>query len=52
MDAGFFQYHQGVKQFGSRSGSKLFAKFISSQQQKLPLAGKELKTKQLVDSTF
>ena len=59
-DAGFFQYHQGVKQLGSRSGptlcralsgTKLFAKAIS-RQQKSPLAGKELNTKQLVDTTF
>ena len=34
----FFQeYHQGVKQFRFRSGSKLIAKVIS-RQQKLPLA--------------
>ena len=33
------------------SGSKLFAKVIS-RQQKSPLAGKELNTKQLVDTTF
>ena len=41
LDAGFFQYHPGVKQFGSRSGwtfcqawsgSKLFARVISRQQ--------------------
>ena len=49
----FQEYHQSVKQFGSRSGptgptfcpawsgSKLFAKVIS-RQQKSPLAGKEL----------
>ena len=51
MNDGFFQYHQGVKQFGSRSGSKLFVMVINSQQ-KSPLAGKELNTKQLVDTTF
>ena len=33
LDAGFFQYHQGVKQFRSRSGSKLFAKVISRQKE-------------------
>ena len=58
LDAGFFQYHQSVKQFGSRSGptfcrarsgSKLFAK-VNSRQQKSPLACKELNTKQLVDT--
>ena len=41
LDAGFFQYHPGVKQFGSRSGptffrarsgSKLSARVISRQQ--------------------
>ena len=46
----FQEYHQSVKQFGSRSGptfcrawygSKLFAKVIR-RQQKSPLAGKEL----------
>ena len=55
----FFQHHPGVKQFGSRpgptnhrawSGSKLFAMVIS-RQQKSPLVGKELNTKQL-DTTF
>ena len=52
LDTEFFQYHQGVKQFGSRSGpmfcrawsgSKLFAK-VFSRWQKLPLAGKALNT--------
>ena len=60
LDAGFFQYHPDVKQFGSRSGptfcwawsgSKLFAKVIS-RQQKSALASKELNTKQLVDTTL
>ena len=44
----FHEYHQSVKQFGSRSGptfswsgSKLFATVIS-RKQKWPLAGKEL----------
>ena len=50
----------GVKQFRSWSGptlcwvwsgSNLFAKVIS-RQQKSPLAGKEINTKQLVDTTF
>ena len=50
----------GVKQFRSRSGptfcrawsgSELFEKVIS-RQQKSTLAGKELNTKQLVDTTF
>ena len=54
LDAGFFQYHQGVKQFGSRSGltfcwplsgSILFAFRLSADT-----AGKELNTKQLVDT--
>ena len=60
LDAGFFQYHRGVKQFGSRSGptfcrawsgSKLFAKVII-RQQKSPLVGKEINTKQLVANTL
>ena len=55
-----FQYHQGVKQFVSRSGpkfcrawsgSKLFVKVIG-RLQKLLLAGKELNTEQLLDTTF
>ena len=38
----FLEYHQSVKQFGSRSGpTKLFAKVIS-RRQKLPQAGKQL----------
>ena len=38
----FFQdYHQYVKRFGSRSGSKLFEKVIN-RRQKLPLARKKL----------
>ena len=58
-DTGFFQYHPGVKQFGSRSGPtfcrawsgfKLFAKI--SRQQKSLQASKGLNTKQLVDTTF
>ena len=36
----FFQYHQGVKQFGK----------VISRLQKLPLAGKD--TEQLLDTTF
>ena len=53
LDTGFFQYHQGVKQFGSRSGptfclawygSKLFAKDISRH------SGSRFNTKQLVDT--
>ena len=60
LDAEIFQNHQGVKEFRFRSGptfclawsgSKLFAKVIS-RQQKSTLAGKELNTKQLVDTTF
>ena len=52
LDAGFFQYHQGVKQFAVRSGYKLFEKVIS-RQQKSPLACKQLNTKlELVDTTF
>ena len=46
-----FSIPSSVKQFGSWSGSKLFAKVIS-RQQKSPLAGKELNTKKLVDTTF
>ena len=55
-----FQYHQGVKQCGSRSGLtfcrawsgfKLFAKVIS-RWQKLPLAGKELNAEQLLDTYY
>ena len=58
LDAGFFQHHPGVKQFGSRSGP-----FVGpdpgpnclqrlSADYKSPQAGKELNTKQLVDATF
>ena len=56
----FFQYHQGVKQFGSRSGptfcrtwswSKLFAKVIS-RWPKSPRTGKELNKELLLDITF
>ena len=59
LNAGIFQYHQGVKQFGSRSGptlcrawsgSKLFAKDISRWQKSL-LAGKELNTDHLLGTT-
>ena len=57
----FFQYHQGVKQFGSRSdltfcralsGSKQCAKVIDQQMIKVTLAGKELNTEKLLDTTF
>ena len=56
----FFKYHQGVKQYGSRSGptfcrawswSKLLAKVIS-RWRKSPLVGKEFNTKQFLDITF
>ena len=46
LDVGFFQYHPGVKQFGSRSSP------IVSRRQKSTLGGKELNTKLLVDTTF
>ena len=36
----FHDHYQSVKWFGARSGSKMFAKFIS-RRQKLPLARKE-----------
>ena len=55
LDARFFQYHPGVKKFGSRSGptfcralsgSKLFASLSAD------IVGKELNTKQLVDTLW
>ena len=56
LDAGFFQYHPGVKQFGPRSGPTFVGLDLGpnflQRQQKLPLASKELNTKQLVDNTF
>ena len=48
LDAGFFQYHPGVKHFVELDlGPNLLQR-----QQKSPLASKELNTKQLVDNTF
>ena len=47
----FFQYHQGVKQFGSRSGPTFCFQRLSADD-KSPLATKEFNTKQLVDTTF
>ena len=49
LDAGFFQYHLGVKQFGSRSGPTFY--FVGPYLGlSADIAGKELNTKQLVDA--
>ena len=55
LEAGVFQYHPGVKQIGSRSGPTFCGPDLGPnclQQQKSPLVGKKLNTKQLVDTTF
>ena len=52
---GFFQYYQGVKEFGSDQARYFVGSDLGpncSRQQKSPLASKELNTKQLVDTTF
>ena len=55
----FFQYHQGVKQFGSRSGPHFVGPDLGPNCllrllafDKSPLAGKDLNTEQLLDTTL
>ena len=51
LDSGFFQYHHGVKQFGSRSGATFLGPNCL-QRLSADNMGKELNTEPLVDTTF